>query len=123
MRNMTNTFTCHNTGNVFDTNDNGYIIPPFVPLLLGVREGYAFFKTKGDAIKWLKEREIANIEKIELKEQIRIVKGLLEAAEELNGEHQEGWDEQINDGERLLKCLNNALKEIKIALRQDCPPS
>jgi len=56
---MTNTFTCENTGNVFDTNDNGFILQDFIAVLLGLSEGYAFFKTKGDAIKWLKESEIA----------------------------------------------------------------
>jgi hypothetical protein len=43
--------------------------------------------------------------KMELQKQIEIVKELLEAADELNGEHQEGWDETIKKGEDLLAHL------------------
>jgi len=48
---------------------------------------------------------------MELKEQIEIVNELLEATKELNGEYQEGWDENIEDGERLLKHLESELKK------------
>ena len=44
---------------------------------------------------------------MELQEQIEIVKELLEATKELNGEYQEGWDENIEDGERLLEYLQS----------------
>jgi hypothetical protein len=40
-----------------------------------------------------------------LQEQHQIVKDLLEATEELNGEFQEGWEQQITNGERLLDYL------------------
>jgi hypothetical protein len=46
---------------------------------------------------------------MELQEQIKIVNELLEATKELNGEYQEGWDENIEDGERLLDYLKSAL--------------
>lgn len=48
---------------------------------------------------------------MELQEQIEIVKELLEATKELNGEHQEGWDVNIEDGERLLEYLQSELKK------------
>ena len=48
---------------------------------------------------------------MELQEQIEIVKELLEATKELNGEYQEGWDENIEDGERLLEHLRSELKK------------
>jgi len=48
---------------------------------------------------------------MKLQEQIEIVKELLEATKELNGEFQEGWDENIEDGERLLRHLQNELKK------------
>jgi hypothetical protein len=48
---------------------------------------------------------------MELQEQILIVKLLLEATKELNGEYQEGWDEDIEDGERLLEYLQSELKK------------
>tara|TARA_R110000787_G_scaffold93696_1_gene196001 strand:- start:316 stop:462 length:147 start_codon:yes stop_codon:yes gene_type:complete len=48
---------------------------------------------------------------MELQEQIEIGKELLEATRELNGEYQEGWDENIKDGERLLKHLQSELKK------------
>jgi len=48
---------------------------------------------------------------MELQEQIEIVKELLEATKELNGEYQEGWDENIEDGERLLEHLQSELKK------------
>ena len=44
---------------------------------------------------------------MELQKQIEIVKELLEAADELNGEHQEGWDETIKKGEDLLAHLKS----------------
>jgi hypothetical protein len=44
---------------------------------------------------------------MELQEQIEIVKVLLEATKELNGEYQEGWDEDIQNGERLLEYLQS----------------
>ena len=47
---------------------------------------------------------------MELQEQIEIVKELLEATEELNGGYQEGWEENIEDGERLLVYLKSKLK-------------
>ena len=48
---------------------------------------------------------------MELQEQIEIVKELLEATKELNGEYQDGWDENIEDGERLLEYLQSELKK------------
>lgn len=48
---------------------------------------------------------------MELQEQIEIVKELLEATKELNGEYQEGWDENIAAGERLLEHLQSELKK------------
>lgn len=48
---------------------------------------------------------------MELQEQIEIVKELLEATKELNGEYQEGWDEDIENGERLLEHLQSELKK------------
>ena len=48
---------------------------------------------------------------MKLQEQIEIVKELLEATKELNGEYQEGWDENIEDGERLLEYLQSELKK------------
>lgn len=38
-------------------------------------------------------------------DQIKIVASLIEAAEELNGEFQYGWDEVIDNGESLLEYL------------------
>ena len=49
---------------------------------------------------------------MELQEQIKIVKELLEATKELNGEYQEGWEEKIEDGERLLEYLKSKLKKM-----------
>ena len=46
---------------------------------------------------------------MELQEQIEIVKELLEATKELNGEYQEGWDEDIENGERLMEHLQRNL--------------
>ena len=51
---------------------------------------------------------------MELQKQIEIVKELLEAANELNGEHQEGWDETIINGNMLL----NHLKRLS---EDNCP--
>jgi len=48
---------------------------------------------------------------MKLQEQIEIVKELLEATKELNGEYQEGWDENIEDGKRLLEHLQSELKK------------
>ena len=47
---------------------------------------------------------------MELQEQIEIVKELLEATKELNKEPQEGWNESIEEGERLLEHLQSELK-------------
>lgn len=46
---------------------------------------------------------------MELQEQIKIVKELLEATKELNGEYQYGWDKNIEDGKRLLEYLQSEL--------------
>ena len=48
---------------------------------------------------------------MELQEQIEIVKELLDAVIELNAEYQEGWDEDIENGERLLEHLQSELKK------------
>jgi len=49
---------------------------------------------------------------MKLHEQIEIVEKLIEATKELNGEYQDGWDEEIEDGEKLLKYLHSqALKK------------
>ena len=48
---------------------------------------------------------------MELQEEILIVKLLLEATKELNGEYQDGWGESIEDGERLLEHLQSKLKK------------
>jgi hypothetical protein len=48
---------------------------------------------------------------MELQEQIEILITLLEATKELNGEYQEGWDENIEDGERLLVHLQNEVEK------------
>lgn len=42
---------------------------------------------------------------MKIQKQIEIVKELLEATKELNGEYQEGWDEDIENGEKLLEYL------------------
>jgi hypothetical protein len=42
---------------------------------------------------------------MKLEVQHQIVKDLLEATEELNGEFQEGWEQQITNGKRLLDYL------------------
>ena len=47
---------------------------------------------------------------MELQEQIKIITELLDATKELNGEYQEGWEEDIKNGERLLKYLKDKLK-------------
>ena len=54
---------------------------------------------------------------MELQEQIKIVIELLEATEELNGEYQDGWNENIEDGKRLLKYLHNKLNNEKNKIR------
>ena len=40
-------------------------------------------------------------------EQIKIVKQLLEATKEQNGEYESGYDEDIEDGEKLLDYLQS----------------
>jgi hypothetical protein len=52
----------------------------------------------------LKDVNVNNI--MNIQEQIKVVKELLEATKELNGEYQEGWESTIEDGERLLNHLN-----------------
>ena len=42
---------------------------------------------------------------MENQDQIKIIKKLLEATEELNGEFQDGWSDVINDGEILVSYL------------------
>jgi len=67
---------------------------------------------------------IKNMIEMKLQEQIEIVKQLLEmasyvgdvlsfytATKELNGEYQEGWGEDIEDGERLLEHLQSELNK------------
>jgi hypothetical protein len=44
-----------------------------------------------------------------IKEQIRIIKQLLDATKELNGEYQEGWDKDIRDGKKLIKFLESEI--------------
>jgi hypothetical protein len=39
-------------------------------------------------------------------EEAKIVKSLLNATKELNGEFQIGWDKEIREGERLMKQLD-----------------
>jgi len=39
-------------------------------------------------------------------EVVKIISDLIEGVEELNGEFQDGWDEQIKKGKELLKSLN-----------------
>jgi hypothetical protein len=48
---------------------------------------------------------------MKLQEQLEIVKELLEATIELNGAYQDGWDENIDDGKRLLEHLQSELKK------------
>ena len=38
-------------------------------------------------------------------EQIQTINKLVEATKELNGEHQDGWQEEIDKGEQLLQYL------------------
>lgn len=45
-----------------------------------------------------------------IKEQIEIIQNLIEATKELNGEFQEGWDDEIENGERLLNYLRTETK-------------
>ena len=42
---------------------------------------------------------------METKKQIQIIRELLEATKELNGEYQSGWDVVIQEGENLLEYL------------------
>jgi hypothetical protein len=48
---------------------------------------------------------------MEILEQIKIIKELIEATTELNGTYQDGWEENIEDGERLLEHLGSQLKQ------------
>lgn len=50
---------------------------------------------------------------MELDEQIRIIKELLEGVKELNGEYQDGWEDIILDAEKLIEFLNKE-KSLKI---------
>lgn len=43
---------------------------------------------------------------MEMERQQEAIRKLLAAAKELNGEYQEGWDEEIQEGEEFLKYLN-----------------
>lgn len=43
---------------------------------------------------------------MEMERQQEAIRKLLEAAKELNGEYQDGWDEEIQEGEEFLKYLN-----------------
>lgn len=60
---------------------------------------------------------------MEIQEQIRIVKDLLEAVTEFNGECQEGWEKTIEGGENLLSYLQNIItdKEHKEMMKSLCP--
>ena len=49
---------------------------------------------------------------MEIIEQIRIVKNLLEGVKDLNGEYQNGWEDDIEDGEILLEYLQSELKKL-----------
>jgi len=40
-------------------------------------------------------------------EQIRILQELIEGVKELNDEFQDGWDDTISDGKKLLKHLKS----------------
>jgi hypothetical protein len=51
---------------------------------------------------------------MELQEQIKIVQELLEATKELNADYQQGWDENIQAGERLIKHLRSS-QEIQLS--------
>lgn len=42
-----------------------------------------------------------------IEEQIEIIKELVEGVKELNGEFQEGWEENIEKGEALIKYLSD----------------
>lgn len=44
---------------------------------------------------------------MKIKKQIKVITELLEATIELNGEYQEGWDKDIENGEKLLLYLKN----------------
>ena len=46
---------------------------------------------------------------MDLKDQIRIIEELLEGVKELNGEYQEGWENNILEAENLI----NHLKQVK----------
>jgi len=51
---------------------------------------------------------------MELKEQIELISEMLDATKELNGEYQEGWDEIIEGGEKLLAYLQAELKKLRV---------
>jgi len=42
-----------------------------------------------------------------IKKQIKVLQELLDATKELNGEYQAGWDETIENGEKLIKHLQH----------------
>lgn len=59
---------------------------------------------------------------MDVKDQIRITEELLEGVKELNGEYQEGWENNILEAENLLKHLkqvknNNLLYSV---IKCDC---
>ncbi len=47
---------------------------------------------------------------MDIQEQIQTVQDLLEGVRELNGEFQEGWENAIEKGEKLLEQLNQVSK-------------
>ncbi len=49
---------------------------------------------------------------MDIKDQIRITEELLEGVKELNGEYQEGWENNILEAENLIKHL----KQVKSSL-------
>jgi hypothetical protein len=51
---------------------------------------------------------------MKLQKQIKILKELISAAEELNGEYQEGWEEDIENGIKLLEHLKSKLPNNKL---------
>jgi hypothetical protein len=46
---------------------------------------------------------------MKLNKQIKIVETLIEAIKELNGEFQEGWEEDIEEAEALLNYLKTKI--------------
>lgn len=51
---------------------------------------------------------------MEIERQQEAVRKLLEAANELNGEYQEGWDEEIQEGQELLEYLKAPKTPIEV---------